>query len=298
METIEFSVITTVLNEAKTIKALLDSLAKQTLAPKEIVITDAGSTDGTITIINQWRERHKEIPVRLVGVPTANRSQGRNRAITEAKQEYLAVIDAGCTAESHWLARLAKTYQETGAEAVAGFYLTRPKNIWERIFSLYLAVQPKDFDPKTYLPSSRSLSLTKTAWKKAGKYPEKLNTCEDLVLAQRLKAKTKMVATAKACVYWQLPRTGSEFFKAIAGYAQGDVEARYRPHLIKMLTVYGRYLVFIVAPWLFLLYLLYPQFKFIRVLPLPDLCLTSVVQIMADVAVMWGGIKGGLSQNR
>ena len=45
------SFIATVLNEEKTIKALLSSLAKQTKKPEEIIIVDGGSTDQTVAKI-------------------------------------------------------------------------------------------------------------------------------------------------------------------------------------------------------------------------------------------------------
>jgi glycosyltransferase involved in cell wall biosynthesis len=42
---IEVSVVVPVRNEELSIRALLDGLLNQTLAPKEIIITDGGSTD-------------------------------------------------------------------------------------------------------------------------------------------------------------------------------------------------------------------------------------------------------------
>lgn len=289
---IKFSAITTVLNEAGSIGPLLDSLAKQIMTPGEIIITDAGSMDGTVEKIRAWQKKHPEMKITLLGVPGVNRSVGRNKAIEAAKNEHIAVIDAGCRADKGWLMNLAQEFERTGAETVAGFYRTRPKTSLQQIYGLYLAVQPDQFDSKTYLPSSRSLAMTKAAFSKAGRYPIKLNTCEDLVFAAKLKAKTVMTVTDKAWVEWQLPVTIGEYLRTVAGYAQGDVEAKYRPHLIKILSVFGRYGLFLVAPWLFLLYLLYPQFKFIKRLQLPTLLLTSVIQVLTDAAVMWGGLKG------
>lgn len=292
---VSFSVITTVLNEEDTICSLLDSLKQQSLLPKEIIITDAGSTDTTKEKINKWAGKNPKIPVTLIEMAGANRSLGRNRAIEEAKYEYIAVIDAGCEAEEHWLQELGVGFENKETEAVAGFYLTKPLNPWQAVFSLYLATQPDQFKPKTYLPSSRSLALTKNVWERAGKYPEKLNYCEDLVFAQRLKQKTKLTATNKAVVYWRLPGDLGQFFNVVSNYAMGDVEARFMPHLKKIATIFLRYGLFIIWPWLFLFYLIYPQVKFIRRLRLPELLLATPTQITADLAVMWGILKGAIN---
>lgn len=48
------SFITTVFNEEKTIGSFLESLFKQTKLPDEVIIVDAGSTDGTISRIRNY----------------------------------------------------------------------------------------------------------------------------------------------------------------------------------------------------------------------------------------------------
>ena len=52
MEIVKVSLCITTFNEEKTIQKLLNSLIIQTLLPNEIVITDGGSTDKTISLIS------------------------------------------------------------------------------------------------------------------------------------------------------------------------------------------------------------------------------------------------------
>ncbi|MBU2051863.1 glycosyltransferase, partial [Patescibacteria group bacterium] len=83
------SLIITTLNEAETIKPLLESIANQTLIPDEVIIIDAGSNDGTRAIIKKFSQ------VKLINQPGLNRSQARNLGIKLAKNKIIAVTDAG-----------------------------------------------------------------------------------------------------------------------------------------------------------------------------------------------------------
>lgn len=49
------SIVTPVLNEAKTLRETLSSVLMQTYAPHEHIIVDSGSTDGTLEIINEYK---------------------------------------------------------------------------------------------------------------------------------------------------------------------------------------------------------------------------------------------------
>ena len=278
----KISLIITTLNEAETIKPLLDSVFEQSLTPSEIIIVDAGSTDGTLNIFKDYSITPLRCNLRT------NRSTARNLGIKKAKSEIIAVTDAGCTLDKHWLERLVKPFKNKAVVAVAGYYRPVTKTVWQKCVAPFVAVMPDKFDPKTYLPSSRSLAFRKgAAW-----YPEELNYCEDLIFAERLKARGKMAVVTKALVYWCLANTWRQFFQQIYHYAQGDVRARYRPHLIKIATVFGRYLVFAFFPWLFLIYLFWPIIKLGRYTSTPGWKYLPLIQVTADLAVMTGFLSG------
>ena len=276
------SLIITTLNEAETIKPLLNSIFEQSLTPSEIIIVDAGSTDGTVEILKQYPITHR------VCDRGTNRSVARNLGIKLAKNEIIAVTDAGCIADKHWLERLVKPFKNKAVVSVAGYYRPVTKTVFQKCLAPFVAVMPDKFDPKTYLPSSRSLAFRKgAAW-----YPEELNYCEDLIFAQRLKAAGKMALAKTAIVNWRQADNWRQFFRQIYHYAQGDVRARYRPHLIKIATVFGRYLVFLFFPWLFWLYLLWPIVKLGRYTSTPGWKYLSLIQVTADIAVMTGVLSG------
>jgi len=280
------SLIITTLNEAETIGPLLDSINEQTLAPREIIIVDAGSSDGTLNIFKNYSITPLRCNLRT------NRSTARNLGIKKAKSEIIAVTDAGCIADKHWLERLTKPLNDKKVMSVAGYYRPITKTVFQKCVAPFVAVMPDKFDPKTYLPSSRSLAFRKgTAW-----YPENLNYCEDLVFARELKTRGKMAVAPRAIVYWRLAETWRQFFVQIYHYAQGDVKARYRPHLVKIATVFGRYALFMFFPWLFLIYLFWPIIKLGRYTSTPGWKYLPLVQVTADLAVMTGSLSGIISR--
>ncbi len=292
MGEITFSVVITVRNEEDSISSLLDSLINQTTLPKEIIVVDGGSNDRTTHLIDE-KSQHSPLPIRLFHRPGLNRSQGRNYGIEQAKSEYIAVTDAGCETDTHWLQELGMGFVGN-VKVVAGFYLPIVNRPIQRLFAAYVATSPEDLNEATFLPSSRSLAFTKNAWEKAGKYPEQLTTCEDLVFAARLKQLDVMAVRRQALVYWRQADGIKEFFRQIEGYAYGDVEAGYMPHVYKIASTWIRYVLFLAFPPFFFLYLLYPFVKHWReVKNNAEGLALPWVQVIADWGVMTGSLQAG-----
>ena len=289
----KISLIITVKNESCTIASLLSSIHSQTLAPDEVIFSDAGSTDDTVRIIESFSPLIKNLHV--IKVIGKNRSVGRNTAITKAKHEIIAVTDAGCVLKNDWLAKITHPIIKGEGDAVAGFYLTEDDSLLARCAAPFLAVMPDALDAQSYLPSSRSIAFTKKAWELAGKYPPHANYCEDLLFAKNLEDKCELIIQPKAIVYWQHFHGLVSFARQIRHYAQGDVEANYTPHLLKIATVYARYLVFIFMPLLFMVYFVWPINKHYRYVRHPSAIIyLPLLQIITDLSIMSGSLSGFL----
>ena len=251
----QVTVVVPVLNEAKSISLLLESLKKQTLSPTEVVVVDGGSTDETIQIVKKWQEKTKW-KLTLIEEKGANIAKARNVGIDHSHTEVIALTDAGCIPKENWLQLLTMPFHEDPhTEVVAGFYDPKPENWFENILADFTCVRDWNFNVDTYLPSSRSLALTKKIWKKAGKYPEQLARCEDLVFAENVKRVSKhWVVKKEAQVIWHQPKNLSELSDKVYGYANGDLDAKYERHLRKIHAAKWRVLVLLVVavPMLFL----------------------------------------------
>lgn len=286
------SFVTTVLNEAESIKFLLDSLGNQTQKPDEVIIVDAGSKDETLALIKA-HGLNQNTTIRIIKQQGLNRSQGRNLGIKSAQHQIIALSDAGCVLDKEWLKRITEPFKNRAVDSVAGYYQTTTGSVLSQVMAPFVAVMPDQFNPKTYLPSSRSLAFKKSAWLKVGQYPENLDYCEDLIFSAKLKVQTHMVIRPEAIVFWQMKTSLKDFYHSLKNYASGDVQAGYWPHLIKIISVYLRYLVFFGAPPLFLAYLSWPIIKFNHYFPgFKAVVYLPLVQVTADLAVMRGALLG------
>jgi glycosyltransferase involved in cell wall biosynthesis len=219
------SLVMTVRNEADTLPRLLDSLLAQTVIPDEVVIVDGGSTDGTQEVVGAYADR-LPMPTRLIEQPGANISEGRNRAISEATHDIVAVTDGGVRLDTRWLELLVQTLSNPDIDVVSGFFLPDPHTPFERAMGATILPSVEDIRPGTFLPSSRSIAFRKSAWEEVGGYPEWLDYCEDLVFDMKLKeAGCRFVFAPQAVVYFRPRSTLRDFFHQYFRYARGDGKA-------------------------------------------------------------------------
>jgi glycosyltransferase involved in cell wall biosynthesis len=231
------SLIITVLNEGGSIRRLMDSIAAQTRLPDEVVICDGGSTDSTAAIIQEYADR---LPLRLISRPGANISQGRNAAIAASSCGVVAVTDAGVWLPPDWLAHLIAPFEaQPACQVVAGFFLSDPQSPFEVAMGATVLPELRDIDPRTFMPSSRSVAFRREAVLQVGGYPEWLDFCEDLILDFRLHRTAGPFCFAPDAVVHFRPRsTLRTFWKQYYQYARGDGKANlfFRRHIIRYLT--------------------------------------------------------------
>ena len=237
------SLIMTVLNEAASIARLLDSLLAQTRQPDEIVVADGGSTDGTQEVVSSYMDR---LPLRLLALPGANISEGRNAAIRNASHDIIAVTDAGVRLEPGWLEALTRPLLAGGAgvAVVSGFFLPDAETPFELAMGATVLPAVEDIDPGSFLPSSRSVAFRKAAWEAVGGYPEWLDYSEDLLFDIRMREMGyRFVFAPEARVRFRPRSSLRAFFLQYYRYARGDGKADLwrKRHAI-------RYATYIVGP--------------------------------------------------
>ena len=303
----KISLIITTLNEAETIKPLLDSVFEQSLTPSEIIIIDAGSTDGTVEILKQYPITHR------VCDRGTNRSVARNLGIKLAKNEIIAVTDAGCILDPNWLEYIAAPFSQKDTQAVAGFYLPVITNSFQEALSCFVCSQVTKVKPG-FLPSSRSVAFKKDVWLKTRGYPDDLNYCEDLAFDQKVISQGyKFKVAPKAIVYWPQRKSLFQALTQFYRYAYGDglvFFSKLQTHSGKIVLLYLRYLALIVGlivflieprllPIVFVAYCLYlcrPMIVYRnRIKSIRGYLWVPVIKLTADLAVMSGSFTGILA---
>lgn len=86
------SIITPVYNAEKTIGDTIESVLKQTFENFEMIIVDDISTDETINIIKNYQKKDKRIKLFVLD-KKGGASAARNKALSEAKGDYIAFLD-------------------------------------------------------------------------------------------------------------------------------------------------------------------------------------------------------------
>jgi hypothetical protein len=89
----DITVVVPAFNASATIDRALDSVARQTLLPREVVVVNDGSTDDTAARVQQHPLRER-VPVRLISTPNAGVSAARNTGIRAASTGLIALLDA------------------------------------------------------------------------------------------------------------------------------------------------------------------------------------------------------------
>ncbi len=216
------SLVITVFNEADSLEGWLDSLAGQTREPDEIVLVDAGSSDGTVERLREAARLEPRIQLHVI--PGLNVPQGRNEGIRRARNALIGVTDAGTRLEPEWLERLLapiEGHPEVGVSG--GFSAPDGRTPFEYALATIITPRISEIDADHYLPSSRCVAFRRELWDRVGGYPDWLRAGEDLVFDLRLKAAGARFAIApEAIVRWHPRPTLREFFKQYRHYARGD----------------------------------------------------------------------------
>ncbi|MBD2112518.1 MULTISPECIES: glycosyltransferase family 2 protein [Cyanophyceae] len=109
----KISVIVPCFNEAAVIGQQLEALAKQTVSPYEVIVADNGSTDSSLAVIEEYRDRLPRLKViDAAGVKGA--SHARNAGAKVANSNYLAFCDADDVVDQGWLEALEQAFASHG----------------------------------------------------------------------------------------------------------------------------------------------------------------------------------------
>lgn len=158
------TVIVPAFNEAETIGATITSLQAQTLPPREIIVVDDCSSDGTGNVA-----RAQGVTVIRPPHNTGSKAGAQTFALRHVHTALTVAVDADTVLEPDALERLLPAFDRPGVAAACGFVLPqRVRSVWERgryieylfAFTYYKQVQECYGRP---LISSGCFSMYRTA---------------------------------------------------------------------------------------------------------------------------------------
>ncbi len=203
MPPVPITAVVTVYNEIKNLRDLLDSLQAQT-GPFEVVLVDAGSTDGTLERSREYAEEWKGLTVLE---KEGKRGACRNHGVEHASGELVAFIDGDCIANPFWADHLRRAYQEH--DIVAG----RTLDIGYWAFENLQRVELEHHGVDVTYPSC-NLAYDREAFLDVGGFDDRFVTAEDIDLNYRaVEAGNKIAFAQDAIVYHRARDTFRGFFK-------------------------------------------------------------------------------------
>lgn len=157
------SVIVPVHNGQDYLEKCIDSIKAQIYDCLEIIIVDDGSTDGTAQLCGYLQEKYDNVSI--ISLPDIGVAAARNRAIEQAKGEYIAFVDADDRLRPDMLQRLYDSLQATDSDMAGCRFITwSTEDEWERITDCQFA-EGKVYDRYHYL-TDHILQNNSRCWSK------------------------------------------------------------------------------------------------------------------------------------
>lgn len=121
------SIIVPTYNVKHYIRECIESILNQTYKNIEIIIVNDGSTDNSMTMINDYVTSINKIKV--INQENQGLSAARNSGIERAKGKYIAMIDSDDKIKPDFIKNLVKTAMQTNADIVRGSFRDFQGNI-------------------------------------------------------------------------------------------------------------------------------------------------------------------------
>jgi glycosyltransferase involved in cell wall biosynthesis len=144
-KTLTLTIVIPVYNEQGYLKACLDSIAKQTVMPDEVIVVDNNSTDKSAQIASAYPF------VRLINETKQGVVFARNTGFNAAKSDIIGRIDADTVIPVNWIRNAKEIYVQAGAPEL--YAVTAPSNFRNRGWSIFWYVMHR----LTYFWPSRLL---------------------------------------------------------------------------------------------------------------------------------------------
>lgn len=221
------SVIVSVYNGERTIADCVQSLLAQDYpADKyEILIVENGSTDNTTAIVKRY-------PVTLLHSPMKGLARARNYGIERAIGQIIAMTDADCVADPHWISGLVELYQDPCVGGVGGLikdYVHSEMSWSERFAAEAQPLVNYVSGECEFLPhlAGANCSYRRELLIAAGLFNPQIPTYygEDVEMSWRLQIRTgtNLAYAPKAVIHHHHRSTASGLFKQYRHYGFGEI---------------------------------------------------------------------------
>ncbi len=238
------SVVVTVLNEGAELRRLVEALLDQLRDDDELVITDGGSSDGSLASLPP----HPALRIEVV--PGAGISAGRNHGVRAARNDVLICTDAGCTPQPGFVDACRRAFAVADPPAlVSGVYTLSQRTALDRAQALACYPQPHEarrphvlvraytrffgsgYDPRFAV--GRCVAFSRGAWAAVGGFPEHLATGEDVSFGLAVARHGACVGSTDVLVEWTQREGIAATWRMYRGYGRASTGGGDRALLVR-----------------------------------------------------------------
>ena len=229
------SIVVTCFNAVETIGECIRSLTTQDYSNIEVILVDAGSTDGTPSHALKAAGHRASFKL-IVDESASTPARGRNVGAKVADGDFLAFTDSDCIAEPDWISSLLSPEnwkQDVGAVGGKTVFTDIPQErgmlsalhgaLGTRLGSagsieFFESKHPADAKS---LPSCNAMYSTKV-FKLSGGFDESLRYCEDSCLNARIRrGGLRLGYTPKAVIHHKHRNSIGQFVRWMFDYGMG-----------------------------------------------------------------------------
>lgn len=108
------SIVTPCYNSARTIRKTIESVLSQTIPPYEYIVKDGGSGDGTLEILEEYRERFEEkgICFKVISGPDGGIYDAMNKGTEAAEGDLIGIINSDDWLEPVAVQKVTESYEQ------------------------------------------------------------------------------------------------------------------------------------------------------------------------------------------
>jgi len=235
----------------------LSHLVKNIQDVVDIIIVDDGSTDYTVSVVQNFIYKTEGKYIQLIENEHKNPASARNTGWKEVKGDVVIFLDSDCKVTKKWYEEMLAPFKEKNIVAVSGVYLSNQKKLIARYIQQQTGYRQSKTEKYTDNLATYSLAVKKEFLKKVDGFPEDYPSasCEDTEFSYKLRKYGKFVLNRKAKVIHHHEENIIKYFKKQFNHA------KYRVLMLKRKNPVGdKYagVDILVQPFLAFVSLLFP----------------------------------------
>jgi glycosyltransferase involved in cell wall biosynthesis len=215
MNLVKISVITAVYNNQATIASALESIFNQSYPSIELIVIDGGSTDGTLDVLNLWKDR---IDV-LVSESDEGIYDALNKGIVHSSGDVVGFLHSDDIFENNdVLANIASAFKDGTVDAVYGDLIyVRQNNIGQVIRRWKSGTYNNNSFSQGWMPPHPTFYVRRSVYYRLGRFDTRYHIAADYDIILRFLAvdKIKTVYIPKVLVRMRVGGVSNRSLKTI-----------------------------------------------------------------------------------